>query len=67
MNTNQDQQGHGPEDDLVHTDPDLGVDPDTGHPVEDPGHPSQAEGEDPDDPADAHVQAQEGHPSPAEG
>ncbi|MEL5992547.1 hypothetical protein ACOKGD_13480 [Microbacterium phosphatis] len=62
MDTNSDQQDHGPEDDLVHTDPDLGTDSEA-----DTGHPSQAEGEDPDDDADAHVLPQEGHPSPAEG
>ncbi|WP_019181357.1 hypothetical protein [Microbacterium yannicii] len=33
----------------------------------DPNHPSQAEGEDPDDTADASVEPQDGHPSQAEG
>lgn len=41
-------------------------------PADSPGreqsdHPSQAEGEDPSDPADADVQPAEGHPSQAEG
>lgn len=33
----------------------------------DPGHPSQAEGEDPEDAADVNVKPAEGHPSPADG
>ncbi|MER7796586.1 hypothetical protein [Microbacterium sp. NPDC096154] len=56
-------------------DPDLGV-PDMAATEQpsggsgqnaDPGHPSQAEGDDPADPADAEVQPAEGHPSQAEG
>ncbi|MFS0734935.1 hypothetical protein ABC304_05830 [Microbacterium sp. 1P10UB] len=34
---------------------------------QDPNHPSQAEGEDPDRPADGQVEAEVGHPSQAEG
>ncbi|WP_345752490.1 hypothetical protein [Microbacterium rhizophilus] len=48
------------EDGLAMADPPA---PDQG----DDGHPSQAEGEDPSDPADASVQPDEGHPSQAEG
>jgi hypothetical protein len=36
-------------------------------PGQDDDHPSQAEGEDPSDPADASVKPADGHPSQAEG
>ena len=42
------------------------ADPPAGSPGQDE-HPSQAEGEDPSDPADVDVQQAEGHPSQAEG